>query len=150
MAGAALELDYRFELERAVDALEALRRRGGDATPAMEAIGEDLLRSTRERFDAQESPDGEPWAPLSDRYKRRKPKRADEILVLNTYLRDTIRYAADADSLEIGTDRIYGATHQYGDEDRGIPQREYLGFSDDDEAMAAETLMDYLGEPLEG
>ncbi|MCK2046175.1 phage virion morphogenesis protein [Chromohalobacter moromii] len=52
--------------------------------------------------------------------------------------------------LEFGTDRIYGATHQYGDEDRGIAQREYLGFSDDDQANAAETLMDYLSELMEG
>ncbi|WP_418904526.1 phage virion morphogenesis protein [Chromohalobacter moromii] len=45
---------------------------------------------------------------------------------------------------------MYGATHQYGDEDRGIAQREYLGFSDDDQANAAETLMDYLSELMEG
>ncbi|NWO55528.1 hypothetical protein DEJ73_04580 [Chromohalobacter salexigens] len=45
---------------------------------------------------------------------------------------------------------MYGAKQQYGDEDRGVAQREYLGFSDDDEAMAAEILMDYLSEPLEG
>ncbi|KMQ77013.1 hypothetical protein Msub_13228 [Marinobacter subterrani] len=43
--------------------------------------------------------------PLSEAYRKRKKRRKDEILVLNTYLRDTQRYRADADQLEYGSDR---------------------------------------------
>lgn len=148
-AGASLRLDYELELQRTIDAMREFARRGGDASPALAAIGEDMLRSTRQRFDDQVSPEGEPWEPLSERYRKRKPKRKDQILVLNTYLRDTIRYQADSDMLEIGTDRIYGASHQFGDEDRGIPERPFLGFSESDLDSATETLMAYLEEPFE-
>lgn len=146
MAGVRLEYEINDETVRR--ALQELARRGGNAQPAMAAIGEDLLRSHRARFDAQESPEGEPWAPLSDDYKARKPRRQNEILVLNGFLRDTLRYQDGPDSLAFGTDRIQGATMHWGDEERGIPARPWLGLSEDDEAEAARTLLDYLNEPL--
>jgi len=145
---AGVNLDWRIETERVERALEQLGERGRNARPAFEAIGEDLLVSHRERFDRQESPSGEPWEPLSEEYRKRKKRRKDEILVLNTYLRDTQRYQADEDQLEYGTDREYGATQHYGDPERGIPSREWLGLSGDDETNAVNTLLDYMGEPL--
>jgi len=33
----------------------------------------------------------------------------------------------------------------FGDEELGIPERNWLGFSNDDETNATETLLDYLG-----
>ncbi|PWG62850.1 phage virion morphogenesis protein [Sediminicurvatus halobius] len=146
MAGVTLQ--HRIEDERVRRALRALEQRAGDATPAMRAIGEDLQLSHRERFDQQVSPAGEPWKPLSEDYRARKPRRQDEILVLNTYLRDTLRYDAGPQELEFGTDRVYGATHHFGDPERGIPARPWLGLSEGDERHAVETLLAYLGEPL--
>lgn len=146
---AGVSIDFEINDERVRRALKELSRRGGDAEPAMAAIGEDLQRSHRARFDAQVSPEGQPWQALSDEYKARKPRRKNEILVLNGYLRDTLRYEAGPDTLEFGTDRIYGATHQFGDDERGIPARPWLGFSEDDEASAARTLLAYLEEPLQ-
>ncbi|KMQ72814.1 phage virion morphogenesis protein [Marinobacter subterrani] len=145
---AGVNLQWRIETERLERALQALADRGGNARPAFEAIGEDLLLSHRDRFDAQESPEGEPWEPLSEAYRKRKKRRKDEILVLNTYLRDTQRYRADADQLEYGSDRVYAATHQFGDDERGIPARPWLGLSPDDERAAVQTLLDFMGHPL--
>lgn len=145
---AGVNLQWRIETERLERALQALADRGGNARPAFEAIGEDLLLSHRDRFDAQESPDGEPWEPLSEAYRKRKKRRKDEILVLNTYLRDTQRYQADDDQLEYGSDRVYAATMHWGDPERGIPAREWLGLSADDERAAVQTLLDFMGQPL--
>lgn len=145
---AGITLDFRIDDKQVMRALGELNQRGRDAQPAMAAIGEDLDRATRARFDEQISPSGDPWEPLSDAYRKRKPQRQDEILVLNGYLRDTNRYDAGPDYLEYGTDRIYGASMHFGDEERGIPERNWLGFSSDDEENAIETLLDYLGEPL--
>lgn len=145
---AGVNLQWRIETERLERALQALADRGGNARPAFEAIGEDLLLSHRDRFDAQESPDGEPWEPLSEAYRKRKKRRKDEILVLNTYLRDTQRYQADDDQLEYGSDRVYAASMHFGDPERGIPAREWLGLSPDDESGAVQTLLDFMGQPL--
>lgn len=152
---AGMRLDYEIDDARVKRALGELIERGRDAQAAFAAIGEDLDRSHRDRFDQQVSPDGQPWAPLSDAYRERKPRRQDEILVLNGHLRDTLRYDAGPDYLEFGTDRVYGAMmhfggtqaefpHLWGD----IPARPWLGLSDDDEAQAVRTLLDYLEQPL--
>ncbi|MCE8027534.1 phage virion morphogenesis protein [Halomonas daqingensis] len=145
---AGVTLDYRIDNDQVMRALEELNARGRDAQPAFAAIGEDLDRSHRGRFDKQVSPAGNPWAALSEEYRRRKPQRQDEILVLNGYLRDTLRYDAGPDFLQFGTDRVYGATHHFGDDERGIPERPWLGLSPDDEAAAERTLLDFLNDAL--
>ncbi|WP_035597018.1 phage virion morphogenesis protein [Halomonas salina] len=145
---AGIRLEYEFDDRRVKRALGELIERGRDAKPAFEAIGEDLDRAHRARFDQQVSPAGDPWAPLDPAYRDRKRRRKDKILVLNGFLRDTLRYEAGSDQLEFGTDRVYGATHHFGDDDRGIPARPWLGLSDDDEAQALQTLIDYLEVPL--
>jgi phage gpG-like protein len=39
---------------------------------------------------------------------------------------------------------IYAATHQFGDEDRNIPSRAFLGISDDDETELIRDIDYYL------
>lgn len=141
MAGAKIRID-----DRAVRAaFDELEHRAHDLTPAFNIIGGDLELAHRERFDRQVSPDGVPWKPLSDEYRQRKPKRKDEILVRSTLLRDTLRYDPSNEDLVFGTDRVYGPTHQFGDADRGIPARHWLGMDDENEAAAQRVLADYLG-----
>ena len=122
-------------------ALEGLARRAANLRPALADIGEYLMLAHEERFDAQESPEGEPWAPLSERYRARKPRNRDKILVLDDVLASTLRYQAEADSLLFGTDRVYGATHQFGREEAGIPARPFLGLSSRDEDEAARLIL---------
>jgi phage virion morphogenesis protein len=156
MAGTKIEIDSNHEL--VVDAIDELIRRTDDLRPVFADIGEYLLKSHDDRFDDQESPDGTPWAPLSDWYRESKKQNADKILVLDGYLRGLNRYQVDQDSLEFGTDRIYGAVHQFG-ASRGefgatrygvpipwgdIPARPWLGFSLEDEKNILDILSDYL------
>ncbi len=69
---------------------------------------------------------------------------AARILVDRGHLRDTLRYQATAKQMELGTNRIYGATHQFGDPQRNIPERKWLGLSEADRRMIVEVLHDLL------
>lgn len=146
MAGASVTIDYHFDDREVIDAFNRLIQFGGDSEALFADIGEYLLISHEERFERQEAPDGTPWEPLNPKYQARKKKNQDLILVLEGYLRNTLAYDPRPDSLEFGTNRIYGATHQFGDESRGIPARPFLGISADDEskilAIVRQHLMD--------
>lgn len=148
MSGSSLKLDIHYSQREATDALRRLAVAGGDMEPAFRDIGEALLNSHQERFERQESPDGDRWEPLSDRYLARKKKNRDKILILEGDLRDLLRYQASQDALELGTDRIYGASHQFGDDSRGIPARPFLGLSDDDQQIVLDILSDHLKSAL--
>lgn len=142
MSGAHVIVDDRAVLE----ALQQMERAARDPAPALMDIGEMLLNSHRARFDAQVDPDGKPWTPLSDAYRARKRRNADKILILDSYLKDLLRYqlTTNGRALELGTDRIYGATQHFGDEARGIPARPFLGMSAEDWAEALTIFGDHL------
>lgn len=53
-------------------ALNDILRRGESLRPAFRAIGEYLIVSHEDRFPTQQSPDGTPWAPLSEQYNIRR------------------------------------------------------------------------------
>ncbi len=178
MAGTRLEIKVEMDDRAVRSALQRLIKAGADLKPAFAEIGEYLDLATRERFDREEAPDGTSWEPLSEATLRRKMlkgvkrgkgkkrrrlttragntkagaiKRLAQasILVESGDLRDTLRYHATADSLEFGTDRKYGATHQFGDdEDRNIPARPYLGLSDADRAEIVAILREHLARAM--
>ena len=146
MAGAGIALDLEIsdaELVAAFESLEDITDRLG---PAWQEIGDYLLDATEARFELAVSPDGEPWEPLDPAYQRRKRKNPDDILVLDGFLRDTIAFNFDPDGAGVtfGTNRVQAATHQFGREEDGIPQREFLGASDDDIEEIQEILADHL------
>lgn len=148
MAGS--HFDFRMEGDRELRrALNRFIQRAQNLKPVFSDIGEMLLLSHRERWDDEVAPDGTPWEQLSDKYKASKRKREsnghDKILVLDTFLRDDgLSYSAAHSGLEFGTDKIYGATHQFGDPDRNIPARPFLGISDDDETEILEIISVWL------
>lgn len=132
--------------------LNQLLKKGADLTPAFASIGEDLLISHDQRFRDQKSPDGVPWAPLSEATKSLKSKNVDTILVLNHVLSGTLNYQASSDNLLFGSALEYAATHQFGRTtapnsmipNKEIPARPFLGVDTDDREMILETLSDYL------
>lgn len=145
MAGARIQFD--IESRQVLDTLGEMLRNIDDPQPAFREIGEYLDMAHRDRFDAQRAPDGSPWAPLSPVTRARKKKNTDKVLVLDGYLRDTLRYQESPTELLFGTDRVYGAVHQYGAGQgafgttrRGgpipwgdIPARPWLGIASEDE-----------------
>lgn len=186
MAGASVTIALDNAEVRA--ALADLLGRLRDPAPALRDIGEYMLRATDERFRREQAPDGTPWAPLRDitllrrltakkgtlskkqtasggrtlTQKGAKLLGAARILRDSGDLQDTIRYQLEAGgrAVAIGTDRVYGAAHQFGmprgyagQTKRGapipwgdIPPRPFLGASEQDGERILEILRDYLGQ----
>ncbi|MEO1902616.1 MAG: phage virion morphogenesis protein [Alcanivorax sp.] len=134
MAGARIELDSsqtRAAISRMIGELQ-------NPVPLYQQIIEYLRRVHRDRFRTQHSPAGQPWAALSPAWQKRKHRNKDKILTFRGYLRDTLVGQYDADGVEFGTSRVYGAIHQFGGwipHPRAgkiyIPARPWLGTDED-------------------
>lgn len=147
MAGASVTIDDRA----IVAALQRLQQHVSDLTPVYRDIGEQVQNQTKQRFRDQIDPDGIPWrdyAPLSDEYQARKDKNADKILVYDGYLSGGIHYQATGQDVMIGTKEKYGATHQFGREEDGIPARPFLGLSDEDKAEVLEIIEQHIRDAI--
>ncbi|HHQ4450890.1 TPA: phage virion morphogenesis protein [Aeromonas veronii] len=143
MAGSFIAISHHGVAD-AFELLAKLYQKTGDLSEPLADIGEGLLLSHRDRWDAQENPEGETWAPLSDKYRARKPRHADEVLRLNDDLRDTLDYQVDPHTLYFGTPMVYGAAHQFGRPEINLPERRALGLSDSDHEFVLVTLEMYL------
>lgn len=138
-----------------VDALLArLNQMAGiDKAGTMNAIAEGLRTSTLERFQSEESPEGTRWKPSI-----RAARQGGKTLTKSVGLKNSIRAQSDGTGAAVGTNLVYAATHQFGDErtirarngkylrfqlgDRwvsvpsvrvNIPARPFLGVSKEDE-----------------
>lgn len=159
MAGAMLDVTVDDSLVG--KALEELARRLGDLTTPFNDIGEYLHQSTDDRFSKKVAPDGSPWAPLSAVTLARK--KGPGILREKGTLQDTLRKQVTSTELAFGTDRPYGAVHQFGQKKGAsgsakgrpipwgdIPDRPYLGLSAEDEIEVLFIIREYLWEPMVG
>jgi phage virion morphogenesis protein len=151
MAGASF--GFRLEGDRELlSALDRFIRRGQNLKPFYADVGESLLKSHQERWDRQEAPDGTKWKHLDKAYelsvRKRLSKGHDKILVLDTYLRDTgLSYTPSHSGLQFGANSKYAATHQFGDPSRNIPERPFLGLSQEDEQAVHEIINKWLSGP---
>jgi len=143
MAGASELINIDYDDAAVQQSLKKLLDKLGNLTPVFQDIGESLLISHRERFDRAISPDGIPWAELSPDYQKRKRRNRDKILVLDGWLRQ-LHYTANDTELDLGTDRLYGATHQFGDASRNIPARPFLGLDEAERATVLDILEEWL------
>jgi len=148
MAGASIDIKYDDRDVKA--ALRRLQMVGGDLSAVFAEIGEHLTRSHRQRFAEGVDPDGQAWEPLAESTKARKKKNADKVLIEHGGLMDSLHYNTGSHELEFGTNLIYGATHQFGREEAGIPARPFLGVSSDDEAEILNIITDHIGQAVNG
>ena len=122
--------------------LDSVSRRR--ARRLMDPIGQLLETSVIRRFELERGPDGRPWKPSRRPRRRRRGKRGPwytvaggQTLTLSGRLRGSITHAAGSDHVDVGTNVVYAAIHQFGSDagggkPRGIPARPYLGIDDDD------------------
>ena len=123
MAGITLTIDDAAVRQHLGQLIRALT----DARPALREIGEDLVRTTQERFQPgqKRAPDGTPWAPNSPVTIARKGR--NNPLYQDGLLQGSIRYQLmDQDSLEVGTNRVYAAVQQFG-QPKGASSRNRRG-----------------------
>ena len=109
-----------------------------------DSIGEQLKIQTEKRYEAEVDPDGNAWTPLSEKYQKRKAKKANyqKLLQYSGNLLDTLAYQTDDYGVKFGSNKIYARTHQYGDADRGIPKRAFLGINEENKKAIVEELFD--------
>lgn len=137
-----------------VSQLEGVRRGLEGASRHMkqdllDAIGAELESSTRRRIDEEkESPEGVPWRVWSQRYARTRDGQ-HSLLIGEGELLDSIQYTIDGRGfVDLGSNLVYAATHQFGDPDRNIPERPYLGVSSDDESALEDAIADIVAASL--
>ena len=119
--------------------------------PLLDSIGALVVSQTEERIvRTKAAPDGTKWPELSPDYAKRK-KKGGGILELSGDLRDSlVHLVTGKTSVAIGTNLIYGATHQFGDPRRNIPQREFLGISPENEAQINGLIDEWFAQQTAG
>jgi phage virion morphogenesis protein len=121
-----------------------------DFNPLFDGIGALVEAQTKERVKSTKTaPDGTKWPELSPAYEQRK-KKGGGILELEGDLRDSLVHLVSGASVEVGTNLAYAATHQFGDARRGIPQREFLGLSPEDEQQISGLINVWWQQQLAG
>ncbi len=150
MAGTQITITEQG-FDGALAAFQQLIDRGQDLQPALNAIAEYLRGSTQDRITAGESPDGTPFAALSDFTLGAKSRNQDKILIERGYLYNLV-YQVSSEQMQLGSNMVYAAMHQFGGTtapnsmipNKDIPAREFLGVSQDDEIEIIATVGDYL------
>jgi phage virion morphogenesis protein len=108
MTGASFTVDLKDE-ESALADLGALIGRLDDPTPAYEDVGQALITSTHDRWERGVDPDGSPWPP-----SLRVIAHGGKTMILSSRLFRSVAANATRTGVEIGTNVIYAAIHQFG------------------------------------
>lgn len=143
-------IEVKIDSKAVIDALDRLARSAANPRPALLAIGESLVVSTKKRFESSTAPDGNKWAP--NKPSTLKRKKGDKPLIGKTgVLAGDIHYAVDGSGLQVGSLMEYAAMQQFGGKKSkfpslwgDIPARPFLGISEADEQMILDTVNDYL------
>lgn len=145
--GVRLDIDVRgvTAIADRLDRVAGLMPGGLELWDTVGAVVESQVR--RRMTDDQAGPDGRDWKAWSRRYANTR-HGGHSLLDSGGDLIDSVGYVAAHDQVEVGSNMIYAATHQFGDDDRGIPARSYLGLSDDDGAEIEAVVLDWLDEVL--
>lgn len=127
-------------------------------------LGAQVRSTTMERFKRSKDPTGKRW-----KTSIRAASEGGKTLIQTAQLRNSIRVKSDASGLAVGTNLVYAATHQFGDERTirakkakalrfrvngqwiskqqvrvKIPARPYLGLSEDDLQELKESVEDFI------
>lgn len=105
MAGVRIELDAR----EATAALGQIVRRARNPRPAFDQIGSYLVSSVIRRFKTEAGPGGRPW-----KKSRRALEQGGQTLTDRGRLRASITHNVLSDGVEVGTNVVYAAIHQFG------------------------------------
>jgi phage virion morphogenesis protein len=157
MTGARIEVTG---VEPALEELGGIAGRLDDPTPLWDAIGASLAVSTQMRFERGEGPDGSPWPPSI-----RALATGGKTLIDSARLVQSITHNAFASGVEVGTNMLYAAVHQFGavirpvvaaalrfkvgkqwvtKQEVRIPARPYLGLDDDDQVEILAIARDWI------
>lgn len=122
------------EIKKLQDKLKNLKLSSSEERDILEAIGTEIETQIEERFENQRDVSGNKWQDISQKtkeYYNKKGGIVGSILSRTRQLRDTIESQVNNSQLLTGATKVYAAVHNFGDDSRNIPQREFLGLSSD-------------------
>ena len=149
MAGVSIQIESAG-LEQLAKRLAAIAD-PATRTSLLESVTAEIESQTHRRIRAGgPDPDGQPWAEWSDAYKLTR-RSGQGKLFSEGNLDDAIQALVSGDEAEVGTNLVYGAIHQFGGDEVGIPipARPYLGLSPEDVADLDAILDDWARSQLE-
>lgn len=116
--------------------------------PVFRAVGEVVFNSVMENFRDEKDPEGNKWARLAKRTikarKKKHPNSPIHKLHETGNLERSIHTEATNRDVTIGTSVEYSRAMQFGDINKHIPARPYLGVKDKDWAEIKATIKDYI------
>jgi len=146
--------------QQVLDVLNQLINRVSDPEPLLQVIGEELVDSTKQRFQDAKDPDGNKWAENTQttldlyfqEFGTKKALSKKPLTGKSRELQTTITYQVQGDQLLVGSPLPYAAMQQFGGTTaadsmipgKKIPARPFLGISSDDEDEILEVVSDYL------
>lgn len=143
-------IEIKVDNKNVIAALDRLAKAAANPRPALLAIGDDLVLSTKKRFETSTAPDGSHWAANSAATLKRK-KGGKPLIGKTRLLSQEIYPNVDGGSLRVGSTMEYAAMQHFGGKKSkfphllgDIPARPFLGISDTDETMILKTVNDYL------
>ena len=112
--------------------LNKLAEETSNLKPLLRVVRQSLLTYIDDNFDTEGKASGEKWEELSPKYLEQKIKKVkiNKILQFGGDLRTSFTSKINDSSLIIGTAKEYAAVHNFGYDERNIPQREFMRFSD--------------------
>jgi len=106
MTGITMKLT---DTEPALEEVAGYKLRASDATPMFANIGLAMVTSIQHRFETGIAPDGSPWPP-----SLRVLARGGKTLIESGRLFRSITFQASRSSVDIGSNVVYAAIHQFG------------------------------------
>lgn len=140
----------------AADRVRAIANRTGNMMPVIRAIASAMRTATSRRFDAGRDPDGAAWRTLSpttiSMRRRGRGEGGPRPLLDTGRLRRSITFSATANTLRFGTNVVYAAAQQFGNQHNRIfgrtpapvPARRFLPLSVDGGRLAPEGLRETI------
>jgi phage gpG-like protein len=107
-----------------------------------------LLNRIRQRFLAETDPDGTPWIPSRAGIKRRAAGGPGTLFHTGKLFHSIQLFAVTSEGRSFGTDVPYAGQHNSGTS--GMIQRQFMGFSDEDENLMLNLVSKRITEALNG
>ena len=103
-----------------------------DLKPLFKILRQSLMDSIYENFETEGTASGDKWEEWSEKWAKEREKRekVSKILQYDGDLRDSFDYKITSTDLTIGTAKEYAAIHNFGYDEKNMPQREFMRFSD--------------------
>ena len=134
------------EIKKLQNKLKSLKLSSSEERDILEAIGTEIETQIEERFENQRDVSGNKWKDISQKTREYYNKKGivGSILSRTRQLRDTIESQVNNSQLLTGATKVYAAVHNFGDDSRNIPQREFLGLSSDNYADIENIINEFL------